>query len=106
MPSTWYEALPLSVLGTLATGTPTIISDLPPFRELITEGYNGLHFETGNGEDLANKIRYFNDNHGSLMPMYNNARKTYIEKYTPEKNYGMLIGIYEEVIAERKKCVR
>jgi glycosyltransferase involved in cell wall biosynthesis len=99
MPSTWYEALPLSVLGTLSTGTPTIISDLPPFRELITSEYDGFHFKTGSPEDLAATIKYFDDSAEEHKLMYGNARQTYLDKYTPQKNYEMLIKIYEEVIS-------
>jgi glycosyltransferase involved in cell wall biosynthesis len=102
MPSTWYEALPLSVLHSLSAGTPVIISDLPPFQELITDGYNGLHFKTGSAIDLAEKIKNFDNNYDLMRPMHKNARETYIQKYTAKKNYEMLINIYEGVLANYK----
>lgn len=98
MPSIWYEALPLSVLHALSTGTPLIISDLPSFRELITDGENGFLFKTGDPQDLARKVDFFDQNHAMVRQMYENARKTYLEKYTPEKNYLMLIEIYNKLV--------
>ena len=102
MPSIWYEALPLSVLHSLSAGTPVIISDLQPFQELITNGYNGLHFKTGSSKDLAEKVKYFDNNYEIMRQMHENARKTYIQKYTAEENYEMLIRIYKEVITNYK----
>ena len=98
MPSIWYEALPLSVLHTLSTGTPLIISDLPPFRELIADEVNGFHFKTGDSVDLARKIEFFNQNYDQMKVLYKNARETYLEKYTPQRNYLMLIEIYERLL--------
>ncbi|MCA4895576.1 MAG: glycosyltransferase family 4 protein [Cytophagales bacterium] len=98
MPSIWYEALPLSVLHTLSTGTPLIISDLPPFRELIADKINGFHFKTGDSVDLARKIEFLNQNYDQMKVLYKNARETYLEKYTPERNYLMLIEIYERLL--------
>lgn len=97
-PSIWYEGLPLSIIEALSTGTPIIISDLSPFKELITNGYNGFHFKTGNSQDLAQKIKHMDVNIEKLSYLYFNARKTYLEKYTPEKNYFALMDIYQNVI--------
>lgn len=103
MPSIWYEALPLTVLHSFSAGTPVIISDLPPFQELVRNNYNGLHFKTGSGKNLAEKIKYFDSNPDLVRPMYFNARETYNLKYTKQKNYEMLISIYEQVIKAYKK---
>lgn len=97
-PSIWYEGLPLSIIEALSTGTPIIISNLPPFKELIRDGYTGFHFINGCAEDLAQKIKQMDDNIDSFGHLYLNARKTYLEKYTPEINYDQLINIYQNVI--------
>ncbi len=99
-PSVCYEGQPLTLLEVLSTGTPVIISDIGNLNEIITDKYNGLHFRTGDAEDLANKVKYFQENPNEIQSMYANARATYLAKYTPEKNYEMLIGIYEQVIKE------
>jgi len=38
---------------------PVIASDLPAFRECVSEGESGYLFETGNASDLAKKIKLF-----------------------------------------------
>lgn len=100
-PSLWYEGMPLSVLETLSTGTPLIISDLPSFNEIITHSYNGVIFETGNASALVNAIHYFNEKRTDSF--YKNARETYLQKYTPERNYELLISVYQSVIDAKKK---
>lgn len=39
-----------------AYNKPVIVSDLPGFTELVTDGENGYVFESGNGDKLAEKI--------------------------------------------------
>lgn len=98
MPSIWYEALPLSVIGTLATGTPSIISDVPSFLELIEEGTTGFHFKTGDAKDLAEKIRQFDSRLKENQPMYQHARQVYLRSYSPQSNYHQLLSIYQSVL--------
>jgi glycosyltransferase involved in cell wall biosynthesis len=97
-PSIWYEGLPLSIIEALSTGTPIIISDIVPFKEFITHNYNGFHFETNNSKDLAEKIKYLDINIANMRHIYLNARKTYLEKYTPEGNYHALMEVYQNTI--------
>lgn len=93
MPSVWYEGMPLALLETLACGTPVIISDLPPFLELIADRINGLVFRAGDPNDLAQKVAEFES---LTADVYANARRTYLDLYTPERNYDLLINIYRE----------
>jgi glycosyltransferase involved in cell wall biosynthesis len=95
-PSIWYEGMPLTLLEAFSTGTPVIISDIDNLNEMVSNQYNGLHFKTGNSKDLAEKIYYFQQNASSTF--YENARKTYEEKYNPEKNYLRLLEIYNRVL--------
>lgn len=100
-PSIWYEGMPLTLLEAFATGTPVIISDIDNLNEMVQNGYNGLHFRTGNSEDLAEKIQYFEKNNAPYF--YENARKTYETLYNPEKNYLQLIEIYRKIIQAKKQ---
>ena len=101
-PSIWYEGMPLTLLEAFSTGTPVIISDIDNLNEMVSNQYNGLHFKTGNSKDLAEKIYYFQQNASSTF--YENARKTYEELYSPEKNYQELIKIYQKVIDLKQKA--
>ena len=70
--------------------------------ELIEDGKTGLLFEPGNADDLAAKINWANEHREEMKQMGMNARKEYEEKYTAEKNYKMLMSIYQQAIENRK----
>lgn len=102
LPSTCYENFPMSIVEAFACGTPAIVSGHGAMAEIVQDGYTGLHFIPGDADDLAAKIRWANEQPEKMAQMGRNARKEYEAKYTAERNYEMLMGIYERVI-ERKK---
>jgi len=55
IPSQWYENNPLSVLESLALGTPVLGANIGGIPELINQD-NGRLFESGNVNDLSTKI--------------------------------------------------
>jgi glycosyltransferase involved in cell wall biosynthesis len=105
VPSTWYEIGPLTILEAFACGTPVIASNLGSMAELVRDGHTGLLFRPGDPVDLAEKVRYAFTHPEHLAAMRINARREYEEKYTAERNYKMLIAIYEQAIenAQRRK---
>jgi glycosyltransferase involved in cell wall biosynthesis len=48
---------PLKLFEYFAAGRPIVASDLPPVREIVRDGENGLLFEAGSPESLAAAIR-------------------------------------------------
>lgn len=56
MPSQGYENCPFSVLESITCHTPVIGARIGGIPELIREGETGLLFESGNAEDLRDKI--------------------------------------------------
>jgi len=61
------EGLPLAVLEAMAAGRLNIVSDIPPNRELITNGVNGYTFRKGDPNALANALdRASTDSAGRL----------------------------------------
>ena len=103
VPSVGYEIGPLTVLEAFACGTPVIASDLGSMAEAIQPRYNGLLFKPGDAEDLARQVRWAFDHPEELRAMRANARREYEEKYTAERNYKMLIAIYEMAIENFKR---
>ena len=91
------------IIEAFAAGIPVIASDLGELKFTIKNGYNGLHFETGNPEDLKGKINAFEGlTLAEKLEYRSNALKSYKEKYSPEMNAKQLIGIYEEVLSEER----
>lgn len=61
-PSECYENCPFTVMEALSLGTPVIASDLGGTSELIKDGVNGELFESGNADELSEKIyKLWND---------------------------------------------
>jgi glycosyltransferase involved in cell wall biosynthesis len=102
MPSTWYETFGMVIIEAFACGTPVLASRLGSLQTIIVDGVTGLHFEAGNPVDLAEKAQWMIDNSSEVKKMGGIARKEYLAKYTPEKNYALLMDIYQQAIMECK----
>jgi glycosyltransferase involved in cell wall biosynthesis len=102
VPSEWYEGFPMVILEAYACGTPVIASRIGSLDEIIEEGITGLKFEAGNPIDLAEKIHTLLSDHGHLSTLRKNARALFEEKYAPDKNFSMLMEIYQRAIDHYK----
>jgi glycosyltransferase involved in cell wall biosynthesis len=71
-------------------------------EEIVQDGHTGLLFTSGNPEDLANKVRWAVEHPDVMCRMGQNARREYEEKYTPDKNYKLLLNIYEDALRKRQ----
>ena len=98
MPSVWYENFPVTLLEAFANGLPVIASRLGALRELIEHGRTGLLFEPGSPDDLARHIAWAEAFPEKMRAMGENARAVYEARYTPQENYRLLTGIYEEAL--------
>lgn len=94
-PSEWYEGLPTTLIEAMACGTPVVCSALGAMNEVVRNEVNGVLFEAGNAESLANVIRSLFADPARLSAMRYDARSLYKERYTPEDNYEQLVRIYE-----------
>lgn len=96
-PSVWYEGMPITILESFSTGTPILISSMNNVKGYVIDKHNGLHFNAGQPEDLKSKINQWE----SLVSgsFYENARATYLEKYSPEVNLGLLKNIYTNLVS-------
>lgn len=95
--SIWFEAMPMTILESFACGKPVIGSNLGAMAEIIEDSKTGLLFEPGNANDLAEKILWAKNNPEKMREMGLNARKEFEEKYTADKNYEMLMDIYNNL---------
>jgi len=101
-PSIAYENFPLVLIESFASGKPVVASRLGPLPELIEDKRTGLFFEPGNSNDLSEKIKWMFENDDLLIQMGKNARTEFEEKYTAEKNFEIILKIYNQVISNAK----
>jgi glycosyltransferase involved in cell wall biosynthesis len=97
-PSTCYETFGLSLVEAFSRGTPVIASRHGSFGELVRDGATGLLFNPGDAADLAAKIEWAETHPEEMARMGAAARCEYEARYTPQRNYRMLMRIYEDAI--------
>lgn len=93
--SEWYENFPVTIAEAFACRTPVIASNIGAMKEIIEHGKTGLHFSVGDPDDLAQKIIWAWSHSDEMRTMGMEARRQYEDKYTAEKNYPLLMQIYE-----------
>jgi glycosyltransferase involved in cell wall biosynthesis len=104
VPSRWYEGFPMVVIESLSLGTPVIAPGHAGFPEIITSDRTGLLFSPGNQVHLAEVLkRALRLDEASWWQWSKNARNLYLERYTPEANYPLLMAIYEKAISHATK---
>lgn len=102
-PSACYETFGLAVIEAFSCGTPVIASRHGGLGELVKDGVTGLLVDPSDAADLATKLAWADRHPEAMRRMGRAARAEYEAKYTPEKNYRMLIGIYEDAIAAMER---
>ena len=99
VPSECYENFPLAVAEAFACGLPVVAAAHGAMAEIVEDGRTGLLFEAGNAKDLAAKVKWAWQHAAEMARMGAEARGEYERKYTAERNYHSLIGIYELALA-------
>jgi len=97
-PSEWFEGFPMIIVESMACGVPVIAANIGAASEIIANGVTGLHFTPGDPADLARKVRWAWEHPHEMAEMGGNARREYEARYTPDKNYEMLMDIYQRAI--------
>ena len=100
VPSIWYEGFPMVILEAYSAGLPVLGSRIGSVGEVVIDKITGLQFKPNDPIDLSEKVNVIIKNPTLLLELSKNARKHYLDNFTPEKNYQELINIYKEVIHE------
>lgn len=101
VPSTWYETFGMCIIESFACGTPVLCSRLGAMTEIVEDHVTGLHFNRGDAQDLATKVEWAWNHPVELTKMGRAARRKFETDYTAEKNYSLLMGIYEQALGTR-----
>lgn len=57
VPSTWWENSPVVIQEAFQSGRPVLCGDIGGMAEKVADGVSGLHFRTGNRQDLLRAMR-------------------------------------------------
>ena len=93
-PSEIYETFGLVVVEAFAAGTPVIGTDTGAVAELIEHGVTGMHFRAGDVTALAERVAWASAHPAALLAMRAHARRRYVDRYTADRNYPMLMEAY------------
>jgi glycosyltransferase involved in cell wall biosynthesis len=95
VPSVSYEGFPKTLAEAYAKGTPVVASDVGAVGELVTPGYTGVHFRSGDAHALAAAVRRLWPEDEAMSRMRRAARNEFEQKYAADRNYEMLSAIYD-----------
>lgn len=91
-PSEWYENCPFSVMESQMYGTPVLGANIGGIPELIEVGKTGVLFESGNADDLKEKIQALWSDHALTDRYTENCRAITFD--TIETYYKKLLPLY------------
>lgn len=97
VPSEWNENCPMSVIESLASGTPVIGARIGGIPELICHGQDGLLFEPGNAEELRKQLLRFETL--DYTKLSTQARQTATSRFGTEAYLSSLMGHYNGAVA-------
>ena len=90
IPSEWSENNPLTVIESQSLGTPVLGARIGGIPELIDENVSGMTFESGNVDDLKEKIEAMWNASFDYKSIAENA----IKRYSSETFYEKLMEYY------------
>jgi glycosyltransferase involved in cell wall biosynthesis len=95
----YYETFGYVAVEAFSCGVPVIASRVGVAEEIVQDQRTGLHFTSGDPDDLAAKAEWAWSHPKEMDAMGRVARAEYEAKYTPERNYPMLMDIYQRALA-------
>ncbi|ACT08362.1 glycosyl transferase group 1 [Dickeya chrysanthemi Ech1591] len=101
VPSEYYENCSMSVLESMAFAKPVVGGRIGGIPEQIRDNIDGVLFEPGNVQALADVLDDLALNPQKAQKMGLSARQRLSEKYSLDKHTASLLALYQEIINEK-----
>lgn len=98
VPSEWYETFGLTVVESFAQCKPVIVSNMGGLPELVTDGVDGFIFESGNVEQLREKMYWIAIHKKEAVEMGKMGQEKAKERFSSKKHYEAVMKIYNKVL--------
>lgn len=101
LPSECYETFARVAAEAFAAGTPVIASNHGAMAEIVEHGGTGLLFRPGDAVALSAQVRELMSAPNHVAAMRRACRQEYLSKYTGQRNYELLMSIYDRAMGMR-----
>jgi L-malate glycosyltransferase len=92
------EGLNMSIVEAMALSVPVVASDIPPHRENIKDGENGLLFRVGDIEAMARKINLLLEDNQLACNLATKAHKT-ASRFDSKIISEYIYNLYRQIVA-------
>jgi glycosyltransferase involved in cell wall biosynthesis len=99
----YHETFGLVAIEAFACGTPVIASRTGAMTEIVLDRKTGLHFTAGDADDLAARAYWAWTHPKEMHDLGKAARAEYETKYASERNYRLLMEIYNRCLSRRTR---
>ena len=106
LPSLFGEGLPMVILEAMAIGTPVISAEVEGVNQAIRAGRDGLIFEPGNVNGLANCVIELIEHKHDWQSIRASALHRQRHMFSDTSMAGGVATIYEQVLRSRQNLVR
>lgn len=100
VPSEWYENYSMTVIESLACGTPVIGANIGGIPEQVRDGWNGHLFAPGDAVELAARMQHLLDDRDQAIEMGRRGRRQIETVNGPEAHYEQTMQVYESMMRE------
>lgn len=95
-----YETFGIALVEAMACAKPVIAARVPGPQDYITNGENGMLFESGNVDQLAEALKAFLENSTLRRSLGTKAKKTVDERFDFKRVTADLLRVFEAILAE------
>ncbi len=98
LPSLYGEGLPMVVLEAMANAVPVVAANVEGIPEAVRDGVDGLIFDPGNAQDLADKLASLIGDDERLTQMSRSALQRQREKLSDTAMAQGVSQVYDELV--------